>query len=408
MKEHPLYVVAYTLLVCALSALLLTTAHVQWAGRIAANENFARIAAMVGAAGFLRDGMENDDVIAVFTRQVKAVEHGDMALFEARDGAGAVVAYMVDIEGKGRYGAIRGILAFAPDRQHIHGLRIYEQNETPGLGGRIGTMEWLSQFDQLPMVVDGQPGIRISSSERGPNVVDAITGASMTTFSLAQIINTMVHRFLSGGAAVQPLDLGVGADAVTRATPGYPKGFTPPPHLREEIRRADFMVPDGISNLALNCPVSSNLGDEEPLRGTVSQVTDGIKKSDEQDYVEMFPGEPQWVQVDLGASKEIFCICVWHYYKNPIVYRDVIVQIADNAEFSENVRTVFNNDHDNSSGLGEGKDTAFFARWWGELVDTRSGEDKLDGTFARYVRVYTNGGEADEDTRFVEVAVYGR
>ncbi|MGI5924902.1 MAG: FMN-binding protein [Lentisphaeria bacterium] len=408
MKEHPLYVVAYTLLVCAFSALLLTTAQVHWAERIAANENFARIAAMVGAAGFLRDGMEQEAVIDLYTRQIKAVKHGDMALFEARDADDAIVAYLVEIEGQGRYGVIRGILAFAPDRQHIHALRIYEQNETPGLGGLIGSMEWLSQFDRLPMVVDGKPGIRISSSESGPNVVDAITGASMTTFSLSQIINTMVHRFLSGGATVQPLDLGVDADAVTRATPGYPKGFKAPPHLREEIRREDFMVPEGISNIALNCPVTSNLGDEDPLRGTVSQVTDGIKKSDEQDYVEMFPGEPQWVQIDLGASKEIFSICVWHYYKNPIVYRDVIVQIADDAEFSENVRTIFNNDHDNSSGLGEGKDTAYFARWWGELLDTRRGEDKLDGTFARYVRVYTNGGEADEDTRFVEVAVFGR
>lgn len=144
------------------------------------------------------------------------------------------------------------------------------------------------------------------------------------------------------------------------------------------------------------------------MRGTVSQVTDGIKKSDEQDYVEMFPGEPQWVQIDLGAVKDIFSVCVWHYYKNPIVYRDVIVQVADDAAFTANVRTVFNNDHDNSSGLGAGADTAYFARWWGELVDTRTGADKLNGSSARYVRVYTNGGEAEEDTRFVEVAVFGR
>jgi Na+-transporting NADH:ubiquinone oxidoreductase subunit NqrC len=408
MKEHPLYVVAYTLLLCALAALLLTSAQVRWAGRIAANEDFARISAMVSAAGFLREDMDDDEIIELFTRRIEAVSHGEMALFEAHDDEGDVLAYLVEIEGKGRYGDIRGILAFAPDRRHIRALRIYDQNETPGLGGRIGSMEWLSQFDELPMQVDGQPGILISDSERGPNVVDAITGASMTTFSLAQIINTMIHRFLSGGARVEPLNLGLDEDAVTRATPGYPKGFTAPPHLREEIQRPDFMVPPGLSNVALHCPVSSCLGDEEPLRGHLSQLTDGIKKSEEQDYIEMFPGEPQWLQIDLGASKEIFSICVWHFYKNPIVYRDVIVQIADDAEFSDNVRTVFNNDHDNSSGLGVGEDTAYFARWWGELVDTRTGEDKLSGSFARYVRIYTNGGEADEDTRFVEVAVFGR
>ena len=97
---------------------------------------------------------------------------------------------------------------------------------------------------------------------------------------------------------------------------------------------------------------------------------------------------------------------VWHYYKNPIVYNDVIVQLTDDAEFGENVRTVFNNDHDGSSGLGTGTGTAYIARWWGELVDTR-GSDR-GGAPARFVRVYSNDGTAGEPTRLVEIAVYGK
>ena len=168
------------------------------------------------------------------------------------------------------------------------------------------------------------------------------------------------------------------------------------------------MVPADLVNLALNKPVTSNLGDEEPMRGTVAQVTDGNKKSNEEDYVEMFPGEPQWVQIDLGEIHEIYCVVVWHYYKNAVVYRDVIVQIADDEEMKENCRTIFNNDYDNSAGLGEGKDPTYQAGWWGELVDAQKADGQHEGSKARYVRVYTNGGEAEEDTRFVEIAVYGR
>ena len=48
----------------------------------------------------------------------------------------------------------------------------------------------------------------------------------------------------------------------------------------------------------------------------------------------------------------MFAILFWHFHKTPRVYFDVIVQVADDAAFSKNVRTVFNNDHDNSSKLG--------------------------------------------------------
>ena len=42
------------------------------------------------------------------------------------------------------------------------------------------------------------------------------------------------------------------------------------------------------------------------------------------------------------------------------VYHDVIVQVADDPDFIENVRTIFNNDSDNTSGLGVGTDREYF------------------------------------------------
>lgn len=198
------------------------------------------------------------------------------------------------------------------------------------------------------------------------------------------------------------LDLGLTEDAVTRATPGNPKGLKPP-HLRKEVERPPFMVPPGVKNLALYKPVTSS--DKEPNTGDLDQVTDGLKKSDEFDFVELGQGV-QWVQVDLGRTSAIHAVVVWHYYKNPIIYNDVVVQVADDAGFSQNVRTLFNNDHDNSARLGRGKGTAFYARWWGEIADARGADKK--GTPARYVRVYTADGMEDEFPRFVEVAVYGK
>jgi len=202
---------------------------------------------------------------------------------------------------------------------------------------------------------------------------------------------------------LEPLDLGIGPDAVTRATPIYPPGPRTPPHLRKEVIRPAFLVPPGTRNLARGRPVTSSTVDE-PIIGELFQVTDGVKKSEDTDFVELDAGL-QWVQIDLGMSARVHAVAVWHYYKGPVIYSDVIVQVAGDPGSERGVVTLFNNDHDGSAGLGRGTDTAYLTRWWGEIVDAR-GEDR-EGTPARCVRVYTGGGSAGECARFVEVAVYG-
>lgn len=403
MKNSPLYCVVYTILLCALCGGLLAFAHIRWKSRITANEDYARIYAMVDALGLAADGASRKDIIRRHETSIRLKPQGEMPIYEARV-KDDLVGYAVDLETRGKYGPIKGILALSPDKQTIKALRIYEQNETPGLGGRIASPEWLAKFVGKPLVTDGNPGIIISSKVEGPNVVDAITGASKTTYSLGKTMNVLIARFLSGGMVLEPLDLRLGEDAVTRATPGYPKNLVKPPHLRTEVRRPDFMVPPGVANLALHAPVTTSM-EEEPIIGDLPQIVDGVKKSGEFDFVEMDPGL-QWVQVDLGAEHTVYCVVVWHYYKNPTIYNDVIVQVADDAEFTQNARTVFNNDNDNSAGFGPGTDTAYFARWWGELVDIRGAA--REGTRCRYVRIFTNGGCGDEPTRFVEIQAYGK
>ncbi len=107
-----------------------------------------------------------------------------------------------------------------------------------------------------------------------------------------------------------------------------------------------------------------------------------------------------------AEARTLYAIAIWHFHKNAVVYNDVIVQIADDRAFTKNVRTLLNNDHDDSAGMGKGKDTAFTSRWWGELIDARGADGK--GTRARYVRVHTSEGMEGEWVRFVEVDVYGQ
>ena len=402
MRKDRIYAVVFTVALCWACAGILTFAHTRWRARIEQNESYARIHAVMDALGLALPGADRDEIIGAYRRAVRVRQEGEMQVYEAREGD-KLKGCALHLFGRGRHGPIHGVLAVDAARQRILGLRIYQHNETPGLGARIASDDWLRQFTGMPLVTDGVAGIVIGPG-RGPNRVDGITGASKTTFALSRLLNGAIAQLLAGGIKLVELDLGLGIDAVTRATPGYPKTRARPPHLREEIRRPPFMTVAGLGNLALGRPVTSSMT-EEPIIGELEQVTDGVKKSGDFDYVEMDLG-PQWVQVDLGQPRSIHAVVIWHYYKNPVIYNDVVVRIADDDCFKENVRTLFNNDHDDSAGLGKGTDTAYHARWWGEIVDARGDENA--GTRARFVRVHTNGGAAEEETRFVEIAVYGK
>ena len=148
--------------------------------------------------------------------------------------------------------------------------------------------------------------------------------------------------------------------------------------------RGPFLAPEGTKNIAFGEPVTST--DEEPIIGEIEMVTDGDKEAADGSYVELGPFR-QHITIDLGARHYIYAVLFWHFHKQARVYFDVVVQIADDPDFITNVRTLFNNDDDNSSGLGAGEDKNYVETSEGKLVDAR-------GWQARYVRLYSSGNNS--------------
>jgi hypothetical protein len=161
--------------------------------------------------------------------------------------------------------------------------------------------------------------------------------------------------------------------------------------------RGPFMVPVGTKLLSLKRPVTSS--DSAPVIGELDMVTDGEKEGGDGYFIELGPGK-QWIQVDLGASYALHAILAWHYHSQARVYRDVVVQVCDTKDFVKGVQTIFNNDHDNSSGLGVGKDKEYIEVAEGRLFDPK-------GVKGRYVRMYSNGNTTNDLNHYVEIEVYG-
>jgi len=109
----------------------------------------------------------------------------------------------------------------------------------------------------------------------------------------------------------------------------------------------------------------------------------------------------QYIQLDLGNSFTLSYIKLWHLIGFSRQYHDVIVQVSNDPNFSTGVTTVYNNDANNSAGLGAGSDS--------EYTESVGG---LGITFtpvsARYVRLYSNGSSANSSNHYAEIEVYSK
>ena len=162
--------------------------------------------------------------------------------------------------------------------------------------------------------------------------------------------------------------------------------------------RPPMMVPPGLKNLAPASKLTSS--DKNASEESLNKLKDGDKDSSDQSIIFVRKGT-QYIQMDLGAESEIFAILIWHAHNSAKVYHDVIVQASDDPEFTKEVKTLFNNDQDNSSNLGVGTDREYFETNEGKLINAK-------GVKARYLRFYSKGSTESALNEYTELEVYGR
>jgi Na+-translocating ferredoxin:NAD+ oxidoreductase subunit G len=111
------------------------------------------------------------------------------SVLEARDPEKGRLGWVIKSSGQGYADKIELLLGMDPSAENISGIFVLEQKETPGLGNKIVTEEWRSQFigkrtDRPLEVVKG-------ATDR-KNEISAITGATISARSVTTIVNTAV------------------------------------------------------------------------------------------------------------------------------------------------------------------------------------------------------------------------
>ncbi len=102
---------------------------------------------------------------------------------------GKCVGWVAKTKGQGYADKIELLIGLAPDAETITGLFILDQKETPGLGNKIVTEKWRSQFTGKPT------GTRLTVTKTGVGTdteINAVTGATISSRSTVNIINAAI------------------------------------------------------------------------------------------------------------------------------------------------------------------------------------------------------------------------
>ena len=163
--------------------------------------------------------------------------------------------------------------------------------------------------------------------------------------------------------------------------------------------RAPFYAPKDAQLLSRKKPLTCS--DPKVAAALLKKVTDGNKSFEEPNVVALAAGK-QYIQLDLQDRYALDAILVWRFHEYERVYHDIIAQVSDDPKFpKEKTKTLFNNDYDNSSGMGVGKDKEFMELAEGRMIDPK-------GVEGRYLRLYSNGNTTDDMNTYIEIEVFGR
>jgi len=191
MKEY-LKMIVFVLVMGIVTSGVLIGMDQLTADRIAANESAEIKTTIMDAYGIAYTTVTLHDV---FATSVDVVTSGDFTFYV--DKTSGAVSY--EFLGGGVWGPISGIITLESDFRTIRQIKVLDQEETPGLGGRIAEPDILGRFVGIVLNLSADQGsygspryleINKNTSDNAANEIDAIAGATRTSERFEVIFNT--------------------------------------------------------------------------------------------------------------------------------------------------------------------------------------------------------------------------
>ena len=141
-----------------------------------------------------------EEIIKISDRKVREDETGFAELYGAQhlyysDHPEHGRLWAITFEGPGMWKPIEGLLCLKADMKTIYRISFYKQEETPGLGARIAEPDFQNGFQGKTIY----PGIVIKADASGPNEVDAVSSATVTSGKVQEMLNKLIEKIANAG-----------------------------------------------------------------------------------------------------------------------------------------------------------------------------------------------------------------
>ena len=104
--------------------------------------------------------------------------------FTALDADGKVIAWLINAQAKGYGGQVPVLAVIDPDGT-ISGLKILNNNETPGLGKKVANASFYSQFINQSAISE----FVVKNASGNQILIDAIAGATISSKAVTSAVN---------------------------------------------------------------------------------------------------------------------------------------------------------------------------------------------------------------------------
>jgi electron transport complex protein RnfG len=156
------------------------------------NETLEKVPEMVFGSAHAQEMADRNQTVDVTPLSVGVEKAGKTirySVFEAKT-EGQLAGWVTKTTGQGYADKIEMLIGFDPQMEKITGLFVLDQKETPGLGNKIVTDAWRGQFIAKST---GQALTAVKGKAKAGNEIDAITGATISSKAVTDIINTTVN-----------------------------------------------------------------------------------------------------------------------------------------------------------------------------------------------------------------------
>jgi len=225
-KESTLYVVLFSLVITFVLVLPLTVANELTKGLVEQNKQVASALSILQAMGLPADKTQPQAVIATYNGLEKFKAEGGKLVPVTNEAIAAAAKTIHPIEpliykgqgaagpvwagaftGPALWGNVTLALGFDEKIETITGFQVIAQAETPGLGARIADPWFLNQFAGQKVPATGAvrfvSGSGAGDADKANDSVDGVTGATLTTNGVRDVVNKAIAemKILTAGGA---------------------------------------------------------------------------------------------------------------------------------------------------------------------------------------------------------------